>query len=61
MGYRFVLRELTHIAEARDGGPLPIRFVWANKGVTPIYRPSPLAYRLRSGNDRMVATWKIPA
>jgi hypothetical protein len=61
MGYRFVLGELTHGAEARPGGPLPIRSVWDNRGVAPIYRPWPLAYRLRSGDDLVAATWKSAA
>jgi len=60
MGYRFVLRELSHIAQAHPGGSLPIRSLWDNKGVAPIYRPWPLAYRLRSGDDRVVVTWKSP-
>ncbi len=58
MGYRFVLRKLTHGSKARPGGLLPILSIWDNKGVAPIYRPWPLAYRLRSRDDRVVATWK---
>lgn len=61
MGYRFVLRELSHGARARPGGSLRIRSLWENKGVAPVYRPWPLAYRLRSGDDRVVASWESAA
>ena len=58
LGYRFVLRELTHTAEASPGGSLSVRSLWENKGVAPIYHSWPLAYRLRSGADRVVASWR---
>ncbi|MFA6146748.1 MAG: DUF4832 domain-containing protein [bacterium] len=58
IGYRFVLREMTHNEKARPGESLLIRSLWENKGVAPIYHPWPLAYRLRSSTDRVVATWK---
>ncbi len=61
VGYRFVLRELTHATEARPGGSLTVRSLWENKGVAPIYHPWPLAYRLRSKTDQVVATWKSAA
>jgi len=61
MGYRFVLQELTHVAQVRPGELLPIRSLWVNRGVAPIYRPWPLAYRLRSGDGRVVAAWKSSA
>ncbi|MBP2676033.1 MAG: uncharacterized protein H6Q84_2873, partial [Deltaproteobacteria bacterium] len=57
IGYRFVLRELTHAAEARPGGLLRLTSLWENKGVAPAYHPWPLAYRLRSPADRVVAMW----
>jgi len=60
-GYRFVLRELTHTAEVRPGGSLLVKSRWENKGVAPIYHPWPLAYRLRSDADRVVATWRSGA
>jgi len=56
-GYRFVVRELTHTVEVRPGGSLLVKSRWENKGVAPIYHPWPLAYRLRSDGDRVVATW----
>jgi len=60
-GYRFVLRELIHTEEVRPGGALLVRSLWENKGVAPIYHPWPLAYRLRSDDDRVVATWRSVA
>jgi Domain of unknown function (DUF4832)/Beta-galactosidase len=60
-GYRFVLRELSHASEAASGGSLLVNSRWENKGVAPIYRPWPLAYRLRSDADRVVATWRSAA
>jgi len=57
-GYRFVLRELSNKSEAAPGGSLLVKSRWENKGVAPIYRPWPLAYRLRSDADRVVATWR---
>jgi len=61
LGYRFVLRELTHTTEARPGGSMTVRSLWENKGVAPIYHPWPLAYRLRSNTDQVAATWKSAA
>lgn len=61
LGYRFVLKELTHTAESGSGGSLAVRSLWENKGVAPIYHPWPLAYRLRSDTDAVVATWRSGA
>ena len=61
IGYRFVLRELTHSAESHPGGPLVLQSRWENKGVAPIYHAWPLAYRLRSSSDQIVAQWTSPA
>lgn len=60
IGYRFVLRELTHTAESHPGGPLVLQSRWENKGVAPIYHAWPLAYRLRSSSDQVVAQWTSP-
>jgi hypothetical protein len=60
VGYRFVLRELTHNAQARPGEPMVLQSLWENKGVAPIYHPWPLAYRLRSGTGAVAATWTSP-
>lgn len=57
MGYRIVLRQMTHTAETSPGGTLPLRSRWENVGVAPFYHPWPLAYRLRSGSDHIVAQW----
>jgi hypothetical protein len=61
IGYRFVLLELSHTAEANPRGPLLVKSLWENKGVAPIYHPWPLAYRLRSNADKVVATWRSGA
>jgi len=60
-GYRLVIRELTHTEEVRPGGSMLVKSLWENKGVAPIYHPWPLAYRLRSDDDRVVATWRSVA
>jgi hypothetical protein len=57
VGYRFVLRELSHNAQVQPGGPMVLQSLWENKGVAPIYHPWPLAYRLRSGTGEVAATW----
>ena len=61
MGYRFVLRQMTHATEAKPGGKLSLRSRWENVGVAPIYHDWPLAYRLRSAEDNVVAQWASPA
>jgi len=57
LGYRIALRELTHPREARPGEMLLLRSRWQNTGVAPIYHAWPLAYRLRSASDQVVARW----
>lgn len=57
LGYRLVLRELTHPVRAAAGGTMLLRSQWDNVGVAPIYRPWPLAYRLRSSSNEVVAQW----
>ncbi|MEX5281372.1 DUF4832 domain-containing protein [Nitrospira tepida] len=57
MGYRLVLREFSHQAEARAGGPLVLQSRWENVGVAPVYRPWPLAYRLRNESEQVMAQW----
>jgi Domain of unknown function (DUF4832)/Beta-galactosidase len=61
LGYRMVLREMTHPAEAKPGDTLPLRTRWQNVGVAPIYHRWPMAYRLRSSSDQVVAQWTSPA
>ncbi len=57
LGYRLVLRELSHDESARPGASLRFQSRWANVGVAPPYHPWPLAYRLRDERDRVVAQW----
>jgi hypothetical protein len=61
IGYRLVLRELAHPAEVRAGASFALRSQWENIGVAPVYRPWPLAYRLRSGDGRVVVQWTSQA
>jgi hypothetical protein len=61
MGYRFVLRQMTHTTEARPGGKLYLRSRWENIGVAPIYHDWPLAYRLRSAEGHVVVQWASTA
>jgi len=48
LGYRLVLKELKHPAEARPGDTLKLSMQWQNTGSAPCYRPYRLAYRLRN-------------
>ena len=58
IGYRFVLRQMTHATEVRPGRELSLRSQWENLGVAPIYHDWPLAYRLRSARDHIIiAQW----
>ena len=57
IGYRFVLRQMTHTAAIRPSQKLSLRSQWENVGVAPIYHEWPLAYRLRSAEDQIVAQW----
>jgi hypothetical protein len=57
IGYRIVLRQMTHATEARPGQKLSLRSQWENVGVAPIYHDWPLAYRLRSAEGHVVARW----
>lgn len=61
MGYRFVLREMTHATEARLGETLALRSQWENIGVAPVYHDWPIAYRLRSADDQVLARWTSAA
>ncbi|HJT21531.1 MAG TPA: DUF4832 domain-containing protein [Nitrospira sp.] len=61
IGYRFVLRELSHGFEVPAGGTLVLSSLWDNIGVAPMYHARPLAYRLRSADDRVVAQWTSSA
>ena len=46
LGYRLVLDELTHPAQAKAGGKLDLSMKWQNIGCAPCYQPYRLAYRL---------------
>lgn len=52
LGYRLVLRSLTHADRASAGGRLRIEMEWENAGVAPAYRDYRLAYRLTDATDR---------
>ena len=57
LGYRLVLTSLTHTAQAAPGSSLALRAQWENQGVAPVYHPWPVAFRLRSAADEVVAQW----
>src|SRR5262249_54354889 len=57
LGYRMVLREMTHPRDARPSETLLLQSPWQNSGDAPIYQPWPLAYRLRSSSDKVVTQW----
>lgn len=61
LGYRFVLRKLTHDATATPGHPLRMRAQWENIGVAPIYHEWPLAYRVRNAAGRVVVQHRSAA
>lgn len=46
LGYRLVLKELSHAPLARAGEALNLSMKWQNVGSAPCYRPYRLAYRL---------------
>lgn len=46
LGYRLVLRELTHPRRLPRGEPLVLKMKWQNVGSAPCYRPYRVAYRL---------------
>jgi hypothetical protein len=46
LGYRLVLKELKHAANAQAGGALELSMKWQNVGSAPCYRPYRLACRL---------------
>ena len=56
LGYRFVLKEFTHPAEATAGQSLNLSMQWQNVGSAPCYRPYRVAYRLTGpdGTHRVV-------
>jgi hypothetical protein len=48
LGYRLVLREITHPKQVRRGEPIVLKMKWQNIGSAPCYRPYRVAYRLTS-------------
>ena len=54
MGYRFVLRKFAYPIVAAPQGKLAFSSWWENKGVAPIYRPFPLALRLKNAGRTVV-------
>lgn len=52
-GYRFVLREVSHPAEAARGSALPVRMEWSNTGVGKLYREYPLELYLLDSTGKV--------
>ncbi len=48
MGYRFVPRRISYPGEVVQNGKLDFTTWWENRGVAPIYRQFPLAFRLHN-------------
>jgi Domain of unknown function (DUF4832)/Beta-galactosidase len=59
MGYRFVLKRLSHPSQVKAGGNFLYEMDWENKGVAPCYLNHPVAFEFRSvenGESRIVDT-----
>jgi hypothetical protein len=64
LGYRFVLKEISHSSKADAGKTLDISMKWQNTGSAPCYKPYKLAYRISpevGGGSDFVITGKITA
>jgi hypothetical protein len=61
LGYRLIIREIQHQSYAQPGDQFVITSRWENVGVAPIYHRWPLAYRLRSESDEVIALWTSEA
>ncbi len=60
LGYRLVLRELTHPAQVRAGDKVEVEMKWQNVGSAPCYRPYRVACRLTSpGGQQQVFVSQI--
>src|SRR5208283_4606707 len=55
LGYRLVLKELQHPAQAKPGEKLELAMKWQNVGSAPCYKPYRVAYRLT--NDSFAKTF----
>jgi len=58
LGYRLVLNELSHPAQAKTGSKLNISSKWQNVGSAPCYQPYRVAYRLTnmSGYQKVIVS-----
>jgi hypothetical protein len=52
LGYRLVLKELTHPDRAKAGENIDLGMKWQNTGSAPCYKPYRLAYRLTSAEGK---------
>ena len=55
MGYRFVLKSVSHAGNAAAGDSIPVTMEWNNKGVAPFYYNWPLELSLSDSNGSIVA------
>jgi len=53
IGYRFILRKLEYPSAVRPGEMMPVNTWWLNAGISPVYYPYTLAFRLVSGRTRV--------
>jgi hypothetical protein len=58
IGYRLVLRRLTHPARAQPGATISLAMTWENAGVAPPYHDYVLAVRLKRQADSSVLDTK---
>lgn len=52
IGYRFLLRKMEYPSVVRAGDMMPVNSWWLNAGVSPVYYPYTLAFRIASGDKR---------
>jgi hypothetical protein len=60
LGYRLVLKQLSHAASVKAGDELQLSMKWQNAGSAPCYRPYHLAYRLgNAGGTAKIIVSKV--
>ena len=55
MGYRFVIKSVTHATSVKAGGMLNISMDWLNRGVAPFYFEWPIELSLADSSGKIVA------
>ncbi|MBN8548734.1 MAG: DUF4832 domain-containing protein [Deltaproteobacteria bacterium] len=60
LGYRFVLKQLSHAKSINAGEALTLSMDWENKGNAPSYRNYVLGVQIRTAGGSVVATFATP-